>query len=111
MFQSPFQGSAADNDAEIDRNACNAAFHALGLRWCWDADTYRALQTHATERERLLAYLQSAQPHLLRAYDADFLIDAIEQRIAACRDSIRAQMPAARPYFDWSSSVAGELGA
>ncbi|MDB5764166.1 MAG: hypothetical protein JWQ21_3161, partial [Herminiimonas sp.] len=31
----------ADAAEDIDLNAYNAAFYELGLRWHWDADTYR----------------------------------------------------------------------
>jgi len=30
------------------------------------------------EKGRVRAYLEAHQPHLLRAYDADFLVDAIQ---------------------------------
>lgn len=30
-------------------------------------------------REALLAWLQKERPHLLRAYDADFLVNAVER--------------------------------
>jgi hypothetical protein len=31
----------------------------------------------ATGREGLRAYLEKERPHLLRSYDADFLVDAV----------------------------------
>ena len=50
------------------------AFEALGLEWHWDAS------------EPVRAYIEREHPHLLRAYDADFLVNAIEaarRRVAA----------------------------
>ena len=70
----------ADPSAEADRQAYNAAFEELGLNWQWDEATFSALPAHG--REGVRAYLQEAQPHLLRAYDADFLIDVIEATMA-----------------------------
>ncbi|MFD2271559.1 hypothetical protein ACFS07_11370 [Undibacterium arcticum] len=57
---------------EFHLSAYNAAFYELGLRWHWDADTYHALRRNACEKERIRIYLQTNQPHLLKAYDADF---------------------------------------
>lgn len=69
--------AAHDLDAERDRSAFNAAFHELGLRWHWDEATYDTLVGQPCERERLRRYLAQEQAHLLRAYDAEFLADAI----------------------------------
>lgn len=49
-----------------------AAFHELDLSWQWDPATYGG------GREGLRAYLEKEQPHLLRAYDADFIVNAVE---------------------------------
>ena len=42
------------------------AFEELGLDWQWDG------------REPVRAYIEREHPHLLRVYDADFLVSAIE---------------------------------
>ena len=42
------------------------AFESLGLEWQWDAS------------EPVRTYIEREHPHLLRAYDADFLVNAIE---------------------------------
>ena len=68
-----------DIDTATLRNACNAAFHELGLGWCWDA-SFPLPCTGATAadlRPCLRDYLAQHQPHMLKAYDADFLADAI----------------------------------
>jgi hypothetical protein len=44
----------------------------LDLSWQWDPATY------GSGREGLRAYLEKEHPHLLRAYDADFLLQAVE---------------------------------
>ncbi|RYY49143.1 MAG: hypothetical protein EOO24_67170 [Comamonadaceae bacterium] len=49
-----------------------AAFEELGLAWEWDPATY------GPGREGLRAYLEKEHPHLLRAYEADFLLEAVE---------------------------------
>ena len=62
--------------AETHRHAYNAAFVELGLSWYWDSATYARLQVH--EGDCVTTYLHTEQPHLLRAYDAGFLVLAIE---------------------------------
>jgi hypothetical protein len=42
------------------------AFEELGLDWHWDG------------QEPIRAYIEREHPHLLRIYDADFLVNAIE---------------------------------
>jgi hypothetical protein len=71
-----------DQHAEAQRLAYNAAFDELGLSWSWDASTYAALPAGA--RQRVLAYLEREHPHLLRAYDADFLVQAVESTKERC---------------------------
>ena len=72
----------SDDAAEAHRQAYNAAFDELGLSWHWDAVTYASLP--AQGREGLRAYLQLEQAHLLRAYDADFLVDAVQAAKERC---------------------------
>lgn len=96
--------------SEIERSAFNAAFYELGLRWHWDSDTYAALVGNPCERARLRNYVQVEQAHLLRAYDAEFLIDAIlvakqrsQQLLAKCTAH-------AVPRFNWTDARWGEVG-
>jgi len=92
--------------AEIERHAYNAAFHDLGLRWHWDSATYDALMTRTPcARRRIGLYLEDEQAHLLRAYDAEFLIDAIETR--------KSRHAGHRPALacDWAAMQDGEIGA
>ncbi len=77
--------SRLGDDAEIERGAFNAAFHELGLLWHWDSATYEALAAHTCERVRVQRYLEGAQPHLLRAYEAGFLADAILLAKSRCQ--------------------------
>ena len=77
-----------DQDAEAHRQAYNAAFDELGLNWYWDPVTYACLP--AAGRDGLRAYLQAEQAHLLRAYDLDFLTDAIETAKARCYEVMLA---------------------
>lgn len=65
-----------DLPLEEQRDAYNAAFDDLGLNWQWDAATFAGLPDHG--RDGLREYLQAQHPHLLRAYDAEFLVEAIE---------------------------------
>jgi hypothetical protein len=76
--------AAAPPDAasEAHRHAYNAAFHALDLNWQWDGATFAGLQRYG--RAGVRAWIESEQPHLLKAYAVDFLVDAIEATKAQC---------------------------
>ena len=82
MFQTPNNHRAANPTMEAHRHAYNAAFEELSLSWRWDTATYAHLQHHG--RDLVHAYLQTEHPHLLRAYDADFLVNAIEAVKTRC---------------------------
>ena len=71
-----------DHADETQRQAYNAAFDELGLSWHWDAITYACLP--ARGREGLRSYLETEHAHLLRAYEADFLLNAIETAKERC---------------------------
>jgi len=90
---------------EIECDAYNAAFYELGLKWCWDPATYRRLlDKNRLCAERLRQFLEADQPHLLKAYDADFLANAIENR--------KSQFRASRAlHCNWAALQAGEIGA
>jgi hypothetical protein len=88
---------------ESERDAYNAAFYALGLRWHWDRDTYAALQAFASPCDRIRRYLETQHPHLLKAYDPEFLAHAVEAR--------KPQMSeACSVHFDWAQARAAEVG-
>lgn len=91
----------------IERNAYNAAFYELGLRWCWDEDTWRDLMSIGCESSRIKTYLQKHQPHLLTAYDADFLASAIRE--AKSRWNVTMRDSAAHA-IDWKALQAAEVG-
>ena len=77
----------ADPHADAHREAYNAAFEELGLNWNWDAATYARLP--GTGAEGLRAYLEREQAHLLRAYEAEFLVSAIEAAKNRCEAAAR----------------------
>jgi hypothetical protein len=104
------QPSRTTDDAEIDRGAFNAAFYELGLRWHWDSSTYDQLASHACERTRVRRYLEGEQPHLLRAYDADFLTDAILATKQRCRRALAHCSTRSLPRFNWADARWGEVG-
>jgi len=90
---------------DMERNAYNAAFHDLGLRWHWDSDTYiDLLRRSPSPHAQIRHYLETRHPHLLKAYDAEFLARAIQDRAAHHRER-------ACPSFDWRAIAAvRELG-
>jgi hypothetical protein len=79
-LQSSVHRSAArppESDPELD--AYNAVFDALGLEWHWDRAVWGELRQIDGDCERVCAYLRRWHPHLLTAYDAQFLGDAIAE--------------------------------
>lgn len=77
MHNTAHRAANPNSDSEQDRQAYNAAFNELGLNWFWDAATHQRLQASTCERERIRIYLTHQHAHLLKAYDADFLVNAI----------------------------------
>lgn len=92
----------ADTDSAHD--AYNAVFYELGLPWHWDSATYAALLRYSPDPQaRIRHYLETRQPHLLKAYDAPSLAAAIHER------ALR-QKPCAHRSFDWAQAAAREVG-
>jgi hypothetical protein len=87
-----------------ERDAYNAAFYELGLRWHWDSETYAALLRESPEPEaRIRRFMETRHPHLLAAYDARFLATAIQERVLRYK-------PCTQRRFDWAQAAACEVG-
>lgn len=69
------------NEEELHRQAYNSAFDELGLAWHWDRATYATLPDGP---QRVRAFVEHEHPHLLRSYEADFLVTAVESAKARC---------------------------
>jgi len=102
--------SAGSIDTAALRNACNAAFHELGLGWCWDAGHPLPCAGAEPEslRDCLRDYLTLHQAHMLKAYDADFLVDAILAAMARCTPPAPGAKPAAA--IDWRELQQRQIG-
>jgi hypothetical protein len=113
QFKGKFMVHSNDMESqavELERNAYNATFYELGFRWHWDSDTYTELTRRSpNEADQIQHYLSARQPHLLKAYDAEFLVDLIRQKQAQHRSRIGGSQ--ASRHFDWSQTISGELGA
>jgi hypothetical protein len=72
-------GQWADLERAVDAQLCayNSAFADLGLRFRWDAQMLMSLISIDGEHARVIAYIETHQPHLLSAYSAEFLSEAI----------------------------------
>jgi hypothetical protein len=101
---------SADAAVELERGAFNAAFYELGLRWHWDSETYRSLAANPSERDRVRRYLEVEQAHLLRAYDAEFLTDAVIRTKQRCRQALDKCTGRSMPQFAWADARWGEVG-
>ena len=106
------RSSNADSPDALELNAYNAAFYELGFRWHWDAETYRALCSRNTSAaESIHHYLSARQPHLLKAYDAAFLVQVIQEKKACHVKRMDDGNGACRLHFDWAQAVGCEIGA
>lgn len=87
-------GHTADFERAVDAQLCayNSAFADLGLRFRWDAQTMLSLIAIDGEQARVIAYIETHQSHLLNAYSAEFLSEAILAKKSA-------QMPDALPTY------------
>ncbi|SAK96550.1 hypothetical protein AWB77_05625 [Caballeronia fortuita] len=82
-----------NDDREVQAQVCafNTAFEELDLMFRWDAPTYRSLASADSDYGKIAQYIERHTPHLLTAYSADFLCQAIVERknstIEACRQN------------------------
>lgn len=100
---------AAGSAVDFHRDAYNAAFYELGLKWHWDESAYENVLSACQERERLVGYLQAHQTHLLSAYDAEFLVAAIEATKARWFDALL--QTGTRRHVDWAAFQQAQVGA
>jgi hypothetical protein len=100
---------AASDAVDFHRDAYNAAFYELGLKWHWDETTYEKVLSDRQERERLLGYLKTHQNHLLSAYDPEFLIAAIETTKARWYDALL--QTGTRRHVNWADFQQAQVGA
>ncbi len=99
---------AVDTAADVHRDAYNAAFYELGLKWHWDEAVYENVLAESQERERILAYMTMHQTHLLKAYDPDFLIAAILTAKARCYDTL--VQTGTRRTINWAEFHQAQIG-
>ena len=106
MTTSASTSGDAAHEAEHRRNAYNAAFYELGLGWFWETGCH--LAGPAGERACVREYLSQHQPHLLTAYDVDFLVDAILAAKERCAPQfVVGGRPAA---IDWRELQQRQIG-
>lgn len=79
MGDAHIHGHHTEREQAIRTQLCayNMAFAELGLRFRWDEQTLESLATIDGERARIVAYVETHHPHLLNAYSAAFLSEAI----------------------------------
>ena len=65
------------------REALNAAFWDLGLRFHWDSATWAVLAHIDGLPAQIAYYLEHWQPHLLAAYDPAFVANLVQDRLAS----------------------------
>jgi hypothetical protein len=90
----PQDTTAAERDTlhEIQTQLCayNSAFEELDLMFRWDANVLRSLAHAPDDTTRIALFIDAHCPHLLKAYSAEFLCQAIVEKKNAYYDSCRA---------------------
>ncbi|WP_244816863.1 hypothetical protein [Caballeronia sp. Lep1P3] len=85
--------ASLSDERELQAQVCafNTAFEELDLMFRWDAETYRSLASADSDYGKVAQYIGTHCPHLLKAYSAEFLCQAIVERknstIEACRQN------------------------
>ena len=95
MLQDLHSPAATDAASETHRHAYNAAFELLDLGWHWDPATFAGIARYG--RAGVKSWLEQERPHLLKAYSAEFLVDAIEATQARCLAAYRHQQAKQAP--------------
>ena len=78
------------NLADAQRQAYNAAFAELGLRWFWGSGDYAGQMGVESQRSHLRRYVENHHPHMLKVYDAEFLVNAIQKVMTRCLEAAGA---------------------
>jgi hypothetical protein len=78
-------GPATGDALSAELEAYNRAFCELELPWRWDAQTFRALQSAAADRDFVGTYVERSQAHLLRVYEKEFLCQLVQGAKERCR--------------------------
>jgi hypothetical protein len=87
MTSAAFDDRRLDDDRDLKAHVCayNMAFAELGLRFRWDTQTLASLASIDGEAARIVTYIETHHPHLLTAYSAEFLSQAILAKKNALR--------------------------
>jgi hypothetical protein len=96
--------------ADVQRQAYNAAFYELGLRWHWDSNDYSCQMCVESQRAHLRRYLENSHPHMLRVYDADFLVNAIQVTMTRCLQAAGNKPDPAAAMANWAVFQHGDVG-
>src|SRR5476651_1256006 len=85
------QATIADaRELQTQLCAYNSAFEELDLMFRWDVETLRSLAHAPSDQARIAQYIELHCPHLLKAYSAEFLCQAIVDRKNAYYEACRA---------------------
>lgn len=110
MMNSALEQSQIRDTVACHLAAYNAAFYELGLSWHWDDELFHTLQGLDCERDRIKKYMETHQSHLLKAYDADFLIDAIQSAKDRCFETMTDGGSRKAAQVDWAEFQRAEVG-
>lgn len=90
-------------EAEVQRRAYSTAFLRLGLNVSWDPTYSAGFSEAADEKEAIRHFIRNRSPHLLKAYDAEFLCDAVHQEKRRCEQQIRECLITGGPLlWNWA---------
>jgi hypothetical protein len=105
------QATIADaRELQTQLCAYNSAFEELDLMFRWDVETFQSLAHAPSDHARIAQYIELHCPHLLKAYSAEFLCQAIVDKknahYEACRATTIARADDTRGARMWRSTCA-----
>lgn len=104
-------GTFADTERDGHRVAFNRAFQEAGLDWEWSIDAYGSLLDVAGGKERLLHYIQTAQPSFQPPADLDsFVVDLHAAKSRHYKALVRENIIPLRPGVKRLLQEAREAG-
>lgn len=106
----PGNVTSITQSGEVQRLAYNTAFRELGLRWHWDRADYDCQMCVESQRAHLRRYVENQHPHMLKVYEAEFLVNAIQTTMVNCLETAGEADGSGPATTKWAVIQHGDVG-